>query len=95
MAAETLRSNRDVVYQALASTPLRKVATPEDIANQIVVLSSSTLSGHVTGKHAKTKALFQTSPGGVCKHTTELNDSCTVTIQGKLSWSKVAWRGVC
>ena len=31
------------------STALRKVATPEDVANQIVVLSSSTVSGHVTG----------------------------------------------
>lgn len=31
------------------STPLRKVATPEDVANQIVVLSSSTVSGHVSG----------------------------------------------
>lgn len=34
----------------VASTPLRKVATPEDIANQILVLSSSVLSGHVTGQ---------------------------------------------
>lgn len=31
-------------------TPLKKVATPLDIANQIVVLSSSTVSGHVTGQ---------------------------------------------
>ena len=31
-------------------TPLKKVATPEDIASQIVVLSSSTVSGHVTGQ---------------------------------------------
>ncbi|KAI0710840.1 NAD(P)-binding protein [Earliella scabrosa] len=33
----------------LYSTALRKIATPEDVANQIVVLSSSTVSGHVTG----------------------------------------------
>lgn len=31
-------------------TPLKKVAIPEDIASQIVVLSSGVLSGHVTGQ---------------------------------------------
>jgi enoyl-[acyl-carrier-protein] reductase (NADH) len=31
-------------------TPLKKVATSLDVANQIVVLSSSTVSGHVTGQ---------------------------------------------
>ena len=30
--------------------PLRKVATPEDVAAQVVVLASDTLSGHVTGQ---------------------------------------------
>lgn len=30
--------------------PLRKVATPEDVAAQVVVLASDTLSGHVTGE---------------------------------------------
>ena len=34
----------------LHRTPLKKVATPLDVANQIVVLSSSTVSGHVTGQ---------------------------------------------
>ena len=29
---------------------LRKVATPEDVARQIVVLASDELSGHVTGQ---------------------------------------------
>ena len=37
----------DVV--AFHSTPLKKVAAPEDVANQIVILSSSTVSGHVSG----------------------------------------------
>jgi NAD(P)-dependent dehydrogenase (short-subunit alcohol dehydrogenase family) len=31
-------------------SPLKKVATPIDVATQIVVLASSTLSGHVTGQ---------------------------------------------
>lgn len=31
-------------------TPLKKVAEPEDIANQIVLLASSKVSGHVTGQ---------------------------------------------
>ncbi|KAI0751990.1 NAD(P)-binding protein [Fomes fomentarius] len=48
MAEQSLK-DPNVVYQALATTPLRKVATPEDVANQIVVLSSSTVSGHVSG----------------------------------------------
>ncbi|OBZ74518.1 3-oxoacyl-[acyl-carrier-protein] reductase FabG [Grifola frondosa] len=43
MAAEALQ-NPDIV------TPLKKVATPEDVANQVVILSSSTVSGHVTGQ---------------------------------------------
>jgi 3-oxoacyl-[acyl-carrier protein] reductase len=30
--------------------PLRKVATPEDVAAHVVVLASDTLSGHVTGQ---------------------------------------------
>ena len=30
--------------------PLRKVATPEDVAAQVVVLASERLSGHVTGE---------------------------------------------
>ena len=29
---------------------LRKVATPDDIARQVVVLASDELSGHVTGQ---------------------------------------------
>lgn len=31
-------------------SPLKKVAMPIDVATQIVVLASSTLSGHVTGQ---------------------------------------------
>ncbi|KAG1768842.1 NAD-P-binding protein [Suillus occidentalis] len=34
----------------LAATPLKKFATPLDIANQIAVLSSSIISGHITGQ---------------------------------------------
>ncbi|KAF8189900.1 NAD-P-binding protein [Mycena galopus ATCC 62051] len=49
MAEEALK---DPVYVArvLATTPLKKVAMPWDIATQIVVLSSPALSGHVTGQ---------------------------------------------
>ncbi|KAA1467059.1 NAD-P-binding protein [Dentipellis sp. KUC8613] len=38
------------VYRALATTPLKKVAEPEDIASQIAVIASTKLSGHVTGQ---------------------------------------------
>ncbi|KAG2096359.1 uncharacterized protein F5147DRAFT_716824 [Suillus discolor] len=34
----------------LAVTPLKKIGTPLDVANQIVVVSSSVVSGHVTGQ---------------------------------------------
>ncbi|KAI0704061.1 NAD(P)-binding protein [Earliella scabrosa] len=49
MVKESLK-NQDAIYQYLATTSLNKIATPEDIATQIVVLSSSTVSGHVTGQ---------------------------------------------
>ncbi|KAJ7716587.1 NAD-P-binding protein [Mycena maculata] len=49
MAEETLKDPA-AVYRILASTPLKKVALPWDIATQIAVLSSPTLSGHVTGQ---------------------------------------------
>jgi len=38
------------VAQVTSTMALRKVATPEDVAAQIVVLASPTLSGHVTGQ---------------------------------------------
>ncbi|EJF66222.1 NAD(P)-binding protein [Dichomitus squalens LYAD-421 SS1] len=47
--AEKSLGDPDVVYRALATTPLKKVAMPEDVAHQIVVLSSQTVSGHVSG----------------------------------------------
>ncbi|VDB85067.1 unnamed protein product [Peniophora sp. CBMAI 1063] len=39
-----------ILYKALATTPLQKVATSEDVARQIVILASSSVSGHVTGQ---------------------------------------------
>ncbi|KAJ3523419.1 hypothetical protein NM688_g8732 [Phlebia brevispora] len=48
--AESALQNPNVIYRALATTTLKKVAEPADIASQIVVLSSSVLSGHVTGQ---------------------------------------------
>jgi len=40
----------EIVYKALATVPMKKVATTKDIANQIVIISSATVSGHVTGQ---------------------------------------------
>ncbi|SPO28748.1 related to SPS19  len=48
LAEQTINDDR-IRAKALASTPLQKVAMPSDIARQVVVLSSPTLSGHVTG----------------------------------------------
>jgi len=40
----------DLVGRITRTIPLRKVATPEDVARQVVVLASDELSGHVTGQ---------------------------------------------
>jgi 3-oxoacyl-[acyl-carrier protein] reductase len=40
----------DDVQRITRTMPLRKVATPEDVAAQVVVLASERLSGHVTGE---------------------------------------------
>jgi 3-oxoacyl-[acyl-carrier protein] reductase len=40
----------DMVARISRTMPLRKVAQPEDVARQIVVLASDELSGHVTGE---------------------------------------------
>jgi 3-oxoacyl-[acyl-carrier protein] reductase len=40
----------DVVERVTRTMALRKVATPEDVARQVVVLASDELSGHVTGQ---------------------------------------------
>ncbi|KAH0834173.1 NAD(P)-binding protein [Lanmaoa asiatica] len=48
--AESTLADPNGVYRALATIPLKKVASPLDVANQIVVLSSSAVSGHVTGQ---------------------------------------------
>ncbi|KAF8153930.1 NAD dependent epimerase/dehydratase [Crassisporium funariophilum] len=48
-ALESLK-NPDVLYKALATTPMKKVAVPNDIATQIVLLSSNKVSGHVSGQ---------------------------------------------
>ncbi|KZP27951.1 NAD(P)-binding protein [Athelia psychrophila] len=49
LAAEALQNPR-MAYKALATTPLKKVATKKDIANQIAWIASNTVSGHVTGE---------------------------------------------
>jgi 3-oxoacyl-[acyl-carrier protein] reductase len=40
----------DDIRRITRTMPLRKVATPEDVAAQVVVLASDRLSGHVTGE---------------------------------------------
>ena len=44
------RARRPAVDRATRTMALRKVATPEDVARQVVVLASDELSGHVTGQ---------------------------------------------
>lgn len=45
-----LLADPEIAYRALATTTLKKVATPSEIANQILVLASPTVSSHVTGQ---------------------------------------------
>jgi 3-oxoacyl-[acyl-carrier protein] reductase len=40
----------EIVERVTRTMALRKVATPEDVARQVVVLASDELSGHVTGQ---------------------------------------------
>jgi 3-oxoacyl-[acyl-carrier protein] reductase len=40
----------ELVDRVTRTMPLRKVATPEDVANQVVALASDAISGHVTGQ---------------------------------------------
>ena len=42
--------DRDRVREVSRTMALRKIAQPEDVAAQVVVLASDTLSGHVTGQ---------------------------------------------
>jgi 3-oxoacyl-[acyl-carrier protein] reductase len=39
-----------VLERATRTMELRKAATPEDVARQVVVLASDEISGHVTGQ---------------------------------------------
>ncbi|KAI5450121.1 hypothetical protein NCC49_003748 [Naganishia albida] len=49
MAEESMRDEA-VRYQAMATTPLNKIAEPEEVAMQIVFLASHRVSGHTTGQ---------------------------------------------
>jgi 3-oxoacyl-[acyl-carrier protein] reductase len=49
MTRDTL-TDPEVIRGATRTMPLRKVAQPEDVARQVVVLASDELSGHVTGQ---------------------------------------------
>ncbi|KAI9432207.1 NAD-P-binding protein [Lactarius indigo] len=49
MASEALQDPQ-TIYRSLATTPLRKVAEASDVANQIVLLASTKVSGHITGQ---------------------------------------------
>ncbi|KAJ3211704.1 hypothetical protein HDU67_004342 [Dinochytrium kinnereticum] len=47
--AERAMQDKSLLYQALASSPLKKVSEPSDIANAILFLSSEKMSGNITG----------------------------------------------
>jgi len=43
-------SDKEMVSRILQTIPLRKIATPSDIAQAILYLSSDKLAGHVSGQ---------------------------------------------
>jgi len=47
--ADSFTADPDAVARATATMPLRKIATPDDIARAIVFLSSDALAGHISG----------------------------------------------
>lgn len=48
--ADKLTSDKSAMVRALQTIPLRKCATPEDIANAVTFLASNKLAGHITGQ---------------------------------------------
>ncbi|KXT04364.1 hypothetical protein AC578_3611 [Pseudocercospora eumusae] len=46
---EEVLEDKAFVERALSTTPLQKVGKPIDVANQIAVMASQTLSGHLSG----------------------------------------------
>ena len=46
---ETAMKDKAFVERATATTPLRKVASPSDVARQVAFVASPVLSGHVSG----------------------------------------------
>ena len=48
--AEKSLDNHEDVKRILQTIPLRKIATPKDIANTVVYLASDKLSGHLSGQ---------------------------------------------
>lgn len=50
VSTETALRDFGMIYRSLATTPLKKTATAVEVANQVAVLSSSTISSHVTGQ---------------------------------------------
>ena len=52
----------DHVRAASRTMALRKVAQPDDIAAQVVVLASDTLSGHVSGQVVTSQEAWKAEP---------------------------------
>ncbi|MBI5733602.1 MAG: SDR family NAD(P)-dependent oxidoreductase [Candidatus Kerfeldbacteria bacterium] len=67
---EKFKSNHQAVTRALLTRPLLKIAEASDIANQIVILSSSVVSGQVTGRVAVTAGGME---GGVLWDPSEID----------------------
>jgi NAD(P)-dependent dehydrogenase (short-subunit alcohol dehydrogenase family) len=47
--ADRAMADPKLLYQALASSPLKKVSEPIDISNAILFLADSSKSGNITG----------------------------------------------
>ena len=67
------------VQKSLSRTPLKKVASPKDIASQIVVLASPILSGHVTGQNIMVEGGRKRGQG-FPRHRTSLHLSSVLRV---------------
>lgn len=86
MAQDKLK-DKTFVERALATTPLRKVAKTEDVARQVAVVASPTVSGHINGMNV--------SSYGRPTRVTAVESKLTTVPSAYRSWSMAEWREGC
>ncbi|MGF1578619.1 MAG: SDR family NAD(P)-dependent oxidoreductase [Gemmataceae bacterium] len=57
--ADSLLQNKNELRRTLQTNPLRKLASPADVANTVVFLASAHLAGHITGEIVQVSGGFE------------------------------------